>query len=73
MLNAEAQRWLYRQEILNRCKSAVVSLMIPEQDLHLVDRDDLGCLLGLLTEESEHARSNLVLALSDSPPVSAGR
>lgn len=69
MLNAEAQRWLYRQEILNRCQSAVVSLMIPERDLHLVNRDDLGCLLKVLTEESEHARSNLVLALSDSTPV----
>lgn len=69
MLNTEAQRWLYRQEILSRCQSAVVSLMIPERDLHLVDRDDLGCLLKVLSEESEQARSNLALALSNSPPV----
>lgn len=40
-------------EVLQRCFSAVSDLMIPERDLHAVNRDDLGALLGYLANRMD--------------------
>lgn len=40
-----------RIEILHCCMRAVSDLMIPEKDLHIVNRDSLATLIGFLTSE----------------------
>lgn len=38
---------------VNTCQRAVSDLMIPERDLHVVNRDQLACLLGFLDEQRQ--------------------
>lgn len=40
-------------ERVNTCQRAVSDLMVPERDLHVVNRDQLACLLGFLDEQRQ--------------------
>lgn len=54
--NPEAMRHLERLDMLGDCWAAITGLMIPEKDLHLVNRDQLAALLGFLQKEYDAAR-----------------
>lgn len=57
--NPEAIRHMERLNMLGDCWAAVADLMIPEKDLHIVDRDRLAALLGFLQQEYNAARKAL--------------
>lgn len=59
MLNPATQSALSRISLLNNCLGVVSELMIPQCDLHVVDRDRLACLLGFLHQEYEAAERAL--------------
>ncbi len=59
MLNPAAQSAMSRISTLTRCLGAVSDLMVPERDLHIVDRDRLACLLDFLHQEYEAAERDL--------------
>lgn len=61
--NPEALRLLERMDLLGDCWAAVTDLMIPDKDLHLVDRDKLAALLGFLQREYDQAREAFTAAL----------
>jgi len=42
---------LDRLDTIGECLEAVVDLLIPEQDLHIVKRDRFATLLGFLQDE----------------------
>ncbi|CDM42407.1 hypothetical protein [Ectopseudomonas oleovorans] len=65
MLTPEAQRHLERLDTIGRCWTAVTDLMVPEKDLHVVDRDTLSCLFNFLAEEYDKARQGFTEALKD--------
>lgn len=55
MLTPDAQHYLERLDTIGRCWAAVTDLMIPEHDLHAVDRNGLACLFRFLSDESDKA------------------
>lgn len=61
--NPQAMHYLERLDTLGDCWAAVTDLMIPEKDLHLVDRDKLAALLNFLHKEYELARQGFTQAL----------
>lgn len=69
MLNHEIQRLLERMNLIGRSLSVIADLTAPEPDLHLVDRNDLSCLLSFLREEHDQVRKGLMIALSTQGPV----
>lgn len=62
-LNREAIEQLERMDLIGDCWSVITDLMIPEKDLHLVDREKLAALLGFLHREYEEARRGFTQAL----------
>ena len=63
--NPEALRLLERMDLLGDCWAAVTDLMIPDKDLHLVDRNKLSVLLGFLQTEYEQAREGFSAAIQN--------
>lgn len=59
MMNIAAQSALARIDTLTRCLGAVSDLMIPERDLHIVNRDSLACLLDFFAREYQAAQQEL--------------
>ncbi|TWH63844.1 hypothetical protein LX59_03008 [Azomonas agilis] len=62
-MNYEAKELLERLDTLATCWSVIADLMIPEKDMHLIDRSALSTLLCFLTEEQSKAREGLAQAL----------
>jgi hypothetical protein len=46
-------------EILQSCREAISELLIPEPDLHVVNRNSLSLLLSYLDERERKAVANL--------------
>lgn len=46
-----------RMEQLSACLRCIADLLIPESDLHVVNRDDMATALGFLVTEFEAART----------------
>lgn len=44
-------------ETLAACMRAVADLLIPQTDLHVVDRDSLATLLGYLNDRNQQAQA----------------
>lgn len=63
MLSPVAQAALERLNTLHQCWRAVNDLMIPENDLHQVNRDALAVLLDFLQRESEAATEGFTQAI----------
>jgi hypothetical protein len=55
---------LDRLDQLAICQAAVSELLIPEADLHVVNRDRLAGLLAFLDTERQLAREQLTVALA---------
>lgn len=53
-----------RLDTISTCWTAVSDLMIPESDLHVVDRAKLATLLGFLASEYQDARKRITQPLS---------
>ncbi len=47
-------------EEIQRCLSAVANLMIPSEDLHVVNRDNLAILMGYFTDRLLEATQGAV-------------
>lgn len=60
---------LDRLDHIATCQEAVSDLLIPETDLHVVNRDKLAGLLAFLDVERQLAREQLTVALSSSKIV----
>lgn len=63
-LNDQARDALERMDQIGNGWAAVSDLMIPEKDLHCVDRDRLAGLLDLLAREYHEAREAFTAALN---------
>lgn len=63
MLNPVAAAAMARLDTLTQCLGAVSDLMIPERDLHVVDRDRLAILLDFLARECSEARECFTQAI----------
>ncbi len=55
---------LDRLDHIATCQEAVTDLLIPETDLHVVNRDRLAGLLAFLDVERQLARERLTVALA---------
>jgi hypothetical protein len=65
MLNKEAQGCLYHLSTIGRSLKAIADLLVPEPDLHAVDREGLACLMDVLHREYDKAYAALVDALQN--------
>lgn len=63
MLSPAAECAMSRISTLTRCLDAVGDLMIPEQDLSVVDRDGVACLIAFLAKEYEVAQRSFRQAM----------
>lgn len=64
---------LDRLDHIATCQEAVSDLLIPEADLHVVNRDKLAGLLAFLDVERQLAREQLTVALKSGPSASSGQ
>ncbi len=60
---------LDRLDHIATCQEAVTDLLIPETDLHVVNRDRLAGLLAFLDAERQLAREQLTVALASGQVV----
>jgi hypothetical protein len=60
---------LDRLDHIATCQAAVSDLLIPETDLHVVNRDRLAGLLAFLDAERQLAREQLTVALASGQVV----
>jgi len=60
---------LERLDQVATCQEAVTDLLIPETDLHVVNRDRLAGLLAFLDVERQLAREQLTVALASGKVV----
>lgn len=60
---------LDRLDDIAACQAAVSDLLIPETDLHTVNRDRLAGLLAFLDAERQLARERLTVALASGQVV----
>lgn len=56
---------LYELDRLQACRKAVSDLLIPESDLHLVDRSALNQLLSYFDDKEAYVIEGLRLVLTD--------
>lgn len=61
---------LNRLDHIANCQAAISDLLIPETDLHQVNRDRLSGLLAFLDAERQLARERLTVALASGKIIS---